>query len=452
MPKVFISHTHSDKDLADAINQAIDDLFGSKVVDVVYSTKMQNEGGIPHGENWFNWIVDQVTEADVAYVLLTSASVQKPWILWEAGAVEGVAMASQRRVDEKANGARKVRPLVFNLKPADIPSPFHRIQAISGDKQQDVILLLKDLITQFKGALDPDSIFDAGTRLMPVVQSYLEHVSAIMLKAPLMVSEAAVQEWLVRLDKYESRPSEIDQLHNWLKVAFGRGDEAQDRPIDLRIHRRFGELYAKSATLDSRRRAAAEFELARQLSPRDIFILRKLGNAYIATEEYDKSWRIIEEIERLDASAFERNAECAALKGKWLRKNNDPKQAVKVYTTALRHNSNSYYLANIAAEASIEAVDLESAKELYQKTLDIIEQLHEDNVWTLASAANASLALGDRTKAVKYVTRIANLNPGRDVIHSVQSGLELIHDKFSIDNEFWNNLVSILKGGDSRWQ
>ena len=448
MPKVFISHTHSDKGIADAINRAIDELFGRKIVDVVYSTKMNNEGGIPHGENWFNWIIDQVTEADVAYILLTPASVQKPWILWEAGAVEGVAMVSQRNDDQSSQQTRKVRPLVFNLKSSDIPTPFHHLQAIYGDKPQDVIRFLRDLISQFQGALDSDSILEAGMRLKPVVDAYLQRISAIMLKAPLMVSEAAVQEWLVRIEKYESRPSEIDQLHNWLKIAFGRGDEEKDRPMDLRLHRRLGELYAKSATPESRRRAAVEFELARQLSPRDIFILRQLGNIYIATAEYDKSWEIIEEIERLDASAFERNAECAALRGKWLRKNDDPKEAVKVYAGALHYNRSSYYLANIAAEASIEAGDLESAKGFYGKSLDIIETLHEDNIWTLASAANASLALGNEIKAADYVNRIVSLNPSREEIHSIESGLELVHGNFVVDPAFWNRLRSILTRTD----
>jgi len=47
MPKVFISHTHSDKEIADALSDAIRSLFGN-VIDVEYSTKKEIGGGIGH--------------------------------------------------------------------------------------------------------------------------------------------------------------------------------------------------------------------------------------------------------------------------------------------------------------------------------------------------------------------------------------------------------------------
>jgi len=52
-------------------------------VTVHYSTNKEMQGGINPGEDWFTWIVDRVRESTVALVLLTPASIQKPWILWE---------------------------------------------------------------------------------------------------------------------------------------------------------------------------------------------------------------------------------------------------------------------------------------------------------------------------------------------------------------------------------
>ncbi|MBV8094649.1 MAG: toll/interleukin-1 receptor domain-containing protein [Acetobacteraceae bacterium] len=93
MSGIFVSHTHSDQLIADALATLINALFG-KTVPVNYSSKKDLEGGIAPGEDWFRWIIDQVRQTDVAIILLTPASVQKPWVIWESGAVSGAAVAT----------------------------------------------------------------------------------------------------------------------------------------------------------------------------------------------------------------------------------------------------------------------------------------------------------------------------------------------------------------------
>src|SRR6266540_7004141 len=115
--EVFVSHTHGDEGIADALDQAIKRLFGDQVT-TWYSSKKELSGGIAPGEDWFRWIVERVRSADVAVILLTAASVQKPWVLWEAGAVYGAALAPG---DTKS---RKVRPLIFKLAGSQVPAPF----------------------------------------------------------------------------------------------------------------------------------------------------------------------------------------------------------------------------------------------------------------------------------------------------------------------------------------
>src|SRR5262245_52343471 len=109
---VFISHTHPDAKLADALRDAIQILFGDQVK-VEYSTNKELTGGPRPGEDWPRWIAERVKEARVALVLLTTASVQKPWVLWEAGAVAGAALA--------AGTAGKVRPLVYQIAGEQVP-------------------------------------------------------------------------------------------------------------------------------------------------------------------------------------------------------------------------------------------------------------------------------------------------------------------------------------------
>ena len=140
--EVFISHTHADAEIAHALSAAIEDVFGD-LLTTSYSTKKELDGGIKPGEEWFRWIVTKVREAQIAVIILTPSSVQKPWVLWEAGAVYGAGIASA------ATDIRKVRPLVFKLSGSQIPSPFAGIQGVNGDERDGIERFLTDLFNDF---------------------------------------------------------------------------------------------------------------------------------------------------------------------------------------------------------------------------------------------------------------------------------------------------------------
>jgi hypothetical protein len=263
MPEsLFISHTHSDQPIANAIRDATRNIFNNAVT-VSYSTNKELDGGIKPGDDWFRWIGQQVRQSKVALILLTPASIQKPWVLWEAGAVAGAALAND------GEGHRKLRPVSYGLRNAEIPSVFGRDQITDGLDDSDVQRLFEDLVQQFD--LPSAELFKAGQRLGPACKSYLVQATEACRIAPMVVTEAAVQEWLERIQvlEDEGRASETDELHDWLNVAFGRSDGENERPLDLRIHRKLGQLYARGRMPG---RAAREFDLARQLAPRDIFI------------------------------------------------------------------------------------------------------------------------------------------------------------------------------------
>ena len=96
----------------------------------------------------------------------------------------------------------------------------------------------------------------------------------------------------------------------------------------------------------------------------DIFILRQLGGIYIDLEEYERAEQLIQALEMLDATAFERDVESAALYGKFcLNRRKDTAAALDVYSTALNHNPESYYLANLGAEALLSAGDTDRARQ-----------------------------------------------------------------------------------------
>jgi hypothetical protein len=69
------------------------------------------------------------------------------------------------------------------------------------------------------------------------------------------------------------RRSEVRQLHRALLSVFAPGDNSAATPLDVRLHRRLGDIYLFSK---QSREAVNQYELALKLSPRDIFLLHKL--------------------------------------------------------------------------------------------------------------------------------------------------------------------------------
>lgn len=414
MPQsLFISHTHTDQEVAHAIRDAVRTLFGDAVA-VRYSTNRELEGGIKPGEDWFRWIGEQVREAKVALILLTPSSVQKPWVLWEGGAVAGAALASE------GAGQRKLWPVSFKLRGAEIPTPFGREQVTDGLSEADAARLFEELLHQF--TLSQDRLIKAAQRLDGARDAYLARATEALRTAPMLVTEAAVQEWLERIDalQREGRFSETDELHDWMNVAFGRGGRGVERPLDLRIHRRLGELYSRAGNAE---RAVREFELAKQLAPRDIYVLRRLGKAYLDQRRFEDAEHTIAVIGELDAKAFVRNAENAALKARWHRERGDSAAALAVLRAASEASPGSYYLADLLGQAQLEVGLTDDAKATYCHVLDIIDRLRDRNVWVSATGFTAAMVVDDAARQVVFLSELGKASVTAEQAESIHRGV-----------------------------
>src|ERR1041385_260848 len=431
---IFISHTHSDKEIADAFKDAVTELFGNYVT-VSYSTNAEH--GPKLGARWLQWIEQQVKSSDFALILLTPAALQKPWILWEAGAVAGTTVSE---MEDK----RKVRPLVFRVPPDQVPDPFRDIQVARGDNYSD----MENVFVEWMGDLPSPIGARAGMRLKAVLEKYLKVVEDALDKAPFIAVEPVVQEWSLRLDQLgaQRRMSEVKTLHDWLNIAFGRDKE--DKPLDVRLHRRLGELYLQAKNYRS---AAEQFELARQSSPRDILILRDLGRAYLVLAENkdekaaDDIQKVIQAIEKLDPKAFERNVECAALKGRWLSQR-DPKGAREVYSKAFLANEHSYYLGDLLGQMNLELGEMDSARNTYRKVLEIINAIGEKNLWVQATAANAAIVAGADPSVVRAkLEGIREFKPTPEELRSIERGLRRIQKSLAINEATANEWLAALR-------
>jgi tetratricopeptide (TPR) repeat protein len=435
--EIFISHTHADADLAHALSEAIAGIFGD-LITTSYSTKKELDGGIKPGEEWFRWIVERVREADIAVILLSPSSTQKPWVLWEAGAVYGAGIASSD------TNARKVRPLVFKLSGDQVPSPFANIQGVNGDEKSGIDRFLNDLLNDFSAKMSQGQILNAGKRLDATIIQYLERIQKALRNAPLLPTEAAVQEWCDRIDKLmeQKRLSEVINIHEWLNLTFGRDRDDRPLPLDLRLHRRLGDAYLASNRPD---RSAMEYALALEFAPRDIFLLRSLGLAYLDGNRLEDASRTIERIVELDKDAITRNVECASFKARLQRRNNDYEGAADTYRKALDNNPDSYYLADVLGQTFLQLGRMDDARASYRRASEIIDRLNEQNVWTLATLVTSALVQDDEVKALRYLDEIAALKPSPDVIKRIEGGLERVQKSLKSDTAAFERWRAHLK-------
>lgn len=133
---IFISHYHQDKDLADAISELLTETF-PKRVRVTYSSSADVEHGVRPGDNWFDWILNEIKNSKIAIIALTKRSIDKPWVLWESGAVSGVGLAR--------DPGTRVIPMTVGIGLDEIPAPQRTSNAIDGTQASDIKKLLDDV-------------------------------------------------------------------------------------------------------------------------------------------------------------------------------------------------------------------------------------------------------------------------------------------------------------------
>jgi hypothetical protein len=135
-PRLFISHASHDGNLADAIKKEIEKVF-AKGVDVFCTS---SPGSIQASEDWLQRIENNLSTTQAVIVIVTSASITRPWLWFEIGAtwLKG------------RTGGCKIYPICapeINL--GDLPPPLDRLQAISMGNPAHLKQFFQALIQQF---------------------------------------------------------------------------------------------------------------------------------------------------------------------------------------------------------------------------------------------------------------------------------------------------------------
>jgi len=87
-PLVFISHDTRDAELAEEFSNLLNNVSAGALKSFRSSDKKGTQG-IEYGLDWYPAIMDKIDEASEVVCLLTQRSVERPWILYEAGVAKG---------------------------------------------------------------------------------------------------------------------------------------------------------------------------------------------------------------------------------------------------------------------------------------------------------------------------------------------------------------------------
>lgn len=87
-PLIFVSHDSRDADLAEAFSKLLSSVSAG-VLKSFRSSDRKGSQGIEYGVEWYPELMSRLTDASDVVCLLTQNSLDRPWILYEAGVAKG---------------------------------------------------------------------------------------------------------------------------------------------------------------------------------------------------------------------------------------------------------------------------------------------------------------------------------------------------------------------------
>ena len=161
-PLVFISHDTRDAELAEEFSNLLKTTSAGFLKSFRTSDKKGTQG-LDYGQEWYPAIMNKIDEASDVVCLLTKNSIDRPWILYEAGVAKG-------KLDKKVIGiALGIQLSIANN------GPFAQFQNNDGDSDS-ITKLVMELVKKIPGT-DPDQ-----SAVKMQVDSFLKIISPILEK------------------------------------------------------------------------------------------------------------------------------------------------------------------------------------------------------------------------------------------------------------------------------
>jgi len=211
-PLVFISHDTRDSKLAEAFSDLLKKVSAGVLKSFRTSDKKGTQG-IEYGIEWYPEIIKNIQEASDVVCLLTENSVNRPWILFEAGMAKG-----------KLNTPILGVALGITLKNAST-GPFAQFQNC-GDDEDSLTKLVLQLLDRI-----PNSEPDEET-IKTQVKSFKEKITKILASSSTKQQDAQPEK--------KTEDDSNSKLFEEIKVMFKDLPERIDNNlrVDKRIRRR----------------------------------------------------------------------------------------------------------------------------------------------------------------------------------------------------------------------
>ena len=143
-PLIFISHDSRDAELAEAFSKLLRSVSAGMLKSFRSSDKKGKEG-IEFGDEWYKRLMEKLDSASDVVCLFTKRSIERPWILYEAGVAKG-------KLNKPVLGLALGVPLN-----AVSTGPFFQFQN-SDDSEDSLIKLLKQLAGRVKSLEIDDDV------------------------------------------------------------------------------------------------------------------------------------------------------------------------------------------------------------------------------------------------------------------------------------------------------
>ncbi len=141
VPLVFISHDSRDAELAEAFSKLLKSVSAGMLKSFRSSDKKGTEG-IQFGDDWYKQLMTKLDCASDVVCLLTERSLDRPWILYEAGVAKG-------KLETPVHG------IALGIALSRVSAgPFYQFQN-SDDSEESLTKLVLQLCERISG-LEPD--------------------------------------------------------------------------------------------------------------------------------------------------------------------------------------------------------------------------------------------------------------------------------------------------------
>ena len=194
-----------------------------------------SEEDIQKGQRGLDILEQQLADAAVGIVVLTPENFERPWILFEAGALSNSIKPNDR-----------VCPLLIGMKPTDISGPLVQFQ-LTEAKKNDVW----KLITKLNTTVDPSSMTEAPTlrkrfeSFWPDFERVLDSLKEIrdQPSAPIRSTQAMTQELLdlvrdLHRDQATRRTTELSKTTHSIETRYDETSQSwipRMKPGDLAV-------------------------------------------------------------------------------------------------------------------------------------------------------------------------------------------------------------------------